>query len=360
MPGSSMMQALKYLACPECKNKLGFRGNNKNNTAPALVCTVCKKRYEVLDGVPYFSRGQMPAGTRKQILARNLAAEDLKNKTAGEIKAHIKQLAKSGGTGFAACFFEMARTLSKEGLSKPDALEEIFSYGTDLAQTLGGKNCEPARQEILQATSTTRYNLDVYRGCYALPDKVLEYLRGALAQTHGLIIFEGAMGPGDNLLNMSDVFGREKKVFGIGIDLSEKMALEAEKKARGRSNIFFSEGDLEKIPVKSGIVDCIVLNNALDRVCSPKKVAKEFNRISKPSAVFALFNCFPLQYVSPDGVMDYVPKGERLDLRTMVKESGFSVAKEYGPRDLPPWVLETIFGGRAALSMTGVVGVKKG
>lgn len=339
---SGLAKAMPYLVCPKCKGAL-------RNHAGGLFCPACGKKYACVGGVVYFS-GDVP------VSQANVASWE---KTEGQLRAQIEEATKAGGNGMAALFFELARALSRQGLNKPEVLDEIFKYGNNLVRPLSDSDKNKRlRQEILQAASTTRYHLDEYRGCYVLPGKVMAYVGELLSGRKEKLIFEGAMGSGDNLIMMANSLGAGN-TLGIGIDLSSKMALEAQSKATGAGNVFFAEGNLEKIPVADGAADCIVMNNALDRLPEPKKVAKEFRRISKAGSVFALFNCFPLQFVSSDGVMEYVPKEERMDLGDMVQESGFSVAKEYGPHDLPPWVLETIFGGKASFSMAGVVGVRK-
>jgi ubiquinone/menaquinone biosynthesis C-methylase UbiE len=339
----SLESALPYLTCTDavCGGSLelgsaSFKSGSlgKEIDSGRLACS-CGREYDITGGIPYFFDS---CGKRVE---RGVA----------EIKADIARYANEGKASLCLdCFTEMAYRLSENCGSDMEAIKAVFDYETEL---MGGRLVAEQKAAVSQAATTARYNLENYRGCYTLPRDVANRLRELV--TPDGVIFEGAMATGENLVKLANEFGG----LAMGIDISERMARRAQETANGSGNIFIAQGSLECVPLKSGAAKLVNVNNVLDRIPDPPLVARELGRISKSGGVSAIFNCYPLQFVSPDGSKVYVPDGKRMGISEMTRAAGFAVAEEFGVNDLPAWRLETVFDGKERLIMEGVLGRKK-
>jgi hypothetical protein len=339
----SLDGVLPYLSCTDavCGGNLELKGGffeigsmGREIAGGRLTCT-CGREYEISGGIPYFF---------------NYAGKRAKREMA-EIKADIARYTGEENASLCLdCFTELAYGLSENCGSDLEAIKAVFDYETDLMR---GNLSAEQKAMVSQAATAARYNLENYRGCYTLPRSVMDRVQ-EIGLTEG-VIFEGAMATGENILRLAQKFGG----VAIGIDISERMARESMKRAEGYDGIFVAQGSLESIPLKSGVARLVNVNNVLDRVPDPPKIAGELKRISKSGSVSAIFNCYPLQFVSPDGSKVYVPEDKRMGLSGMTKAAGFDVAEEFGVNDLPAWRLETVFDGKERLIMEGVLGKKR-
>lgn len=105
--------------------------------------------------------------------------------------------------------------------------------------------------------------------------------------------------PGDTVVDLgsgagNDCFvarhecGAEGKV--IGIDFTDAMIEKARANAEklGFNNVEFRKGDIEKMPLTSGVADVIVSNCVLNLVPDKKAVFKEIMRVLKPGGHFSI------------------------------------------------------------------------
>lgn len=311
----SFENALPYLSCIDgnCNGDLELKGDslfedNKAIKSGYLVCS-CGRDYKISEGIPYFFN----------------FIEKQNNREIDEIKADIIRFVEESDAklcldGFKELGYAL---LSKYGRSiegRRRAMMDIFTFEREITKCLFGEK----NAMVSQATTAARYDLENYRGSYVLPEKVTDKIKELVPENS--MIFEGATGPGDNLKELA---GRMKSKVAIGIDISENMVREAQERVRESESIFVAQGSLECIPLKRRTVDLININNVIDRVPDPRKIAGEFRRISKDGCVMAVFNCYPIQFTSPDGSKVYVPEGKRLDTAGMVRASGFSPFEYY-------------------------------
>lgn len=82
--------------------------------------------------------------------------------------------------------------------------------------------------------------------------------------------------------------GKKGKVIGIDFTpiMIEKARENAEK--RGFNNVEFRQGDIEKLPLTSGVVDVVVSNCVLNLVPNKRNVFQEILRVLKPSGHFSI------------------------------------------------------------------------
>jgi SAM-dependent methyltransferase len=337
----ALENALPYLSCtdPGCNGCLELKGGSfqagemgKKIASGYLACS-CGREYKISGGIPYFFD----------------FSEDRRGREIPEIEADITEYALEGNAKMCLDrFTQLAYRLSEECGSDLEAIKEIFRFETGMVRCLD----EGGKAMVSQAATAARYNLERYRGCYTLPEKVTGRIRDPYLPEG--VIFEGAMATGENLAMLARKFGG----VSIGIDISERMVREAMERTDNNERIFFAQGNLECVPLKAGQAKLVVINNVIDRIPDPPRIAGELGRISKSGSVAAVFNCSPLQFVSPDGSKVYVPEGKRMSAEDVVKSAGFEIIDRYGIDDIPPWNLETIFDGSESLPMEGVIGVK--
>lgn len=363
---NSLESAIPYLSCIDnrCNGDLelkyaSFVDKGKSVYDGLLVCS-CGREYKISEGIPYFF---------------DFVEKD-KKIDIDEIKADIKKYTRTGEAKFCIdAFTELAYALSDKCKNDFEAIKEIFRYEMEIIKDLP----EDKKAMVSQATTAARYNLEKYRGCYILPKYVTEFIQ-KLDLPDG-IIFEGAMATGENLIELNRKFSNE---ISMGIDISEKMVRDAQKNTKNYDNIFVAQGNLEYIPVKERKAKLININNLIDRIPDPPRIAEEIKRISKKGCVSAIFNCFPIQFVSPDGSKVYVPKEKRMNPYEMTKASGYDpirrytttdpslagyfayswslindVPPEYETYNIPRWEIETIFDGRESLDMEGFIGKRR-
>lgn len=105
-------------------------------------------------------------------------------------------------------------------------------------------------------------------------------------------------GAGNDVFIARSIVGESGKV--IGIDMTEAMIKKSEQNRikLGYKNVEFKLGDIENLPIESGIADVIISNCVLNLVPDKQRAFAEIFRILKPNAHFC--------------VSDIVIKGEML------------------------------------------------
>jgi len=78
----------------------------------------------------------------------------------------------------------------------------------------------------------------------------------------------------------------------VGIDITDKHLLEADKKARNIKNVDFSYGDFHDLDFKDASFDLIFELESICHASDTKKVLSEIYRVLKPSGYFILYEGF--------------------------------------------------------------------
>jgi arsenite methyltransferase len=104
----------------------------------------------------------------------------------------------------------------------------------------------------------------------------------------GDMVIDLGSGAGNDVFVARHETGETGKV--IGIDFTPAMIEKARKNADtlGFNNVEFRQGDIENIPVTSGVADVIVSNCVLNLVPDKDKVFKEIFRLLKPGGHFSI------------------------------------------------------------------------
>ncbi|MCC7302727.1 MAG: arsenite methyltransferase [Bacteroidia bacterium] len=105
---------------------------------------------------------------------------------------------------------------------------------------------------------------------------------------HGDVVIDLGSGAGNDCFVARHECGAEGNV--IGIDFTEAMIGKARMNAEklGFHNVEFRQGDIEKMPVTSGVADVVISNCVLNLVPEKRKVFNEIFRVLKPGGHFSI------------------------------------------------------------------------
>lgn len=179
-------------------------------------------------------------------------------------------------------------------MNTPDQIKEMVKQkyseialqdkGTNAASCCGATGCGDNVYSIMadDYRQLEGYNpaADLGLGC-GLPTQF------ARIKTGDVVIDLGS-GAGNDCFVARHESGPQGKV--IGIDFSEVMIQKARANAEklGFNNVEFRQGDIEKIPVTSGVADVVVSNCVLNLVPNKANVFKEIMRVLKPGGHFSI------------------------------------------------------------------------
>jgi arsenite methyltransferase len=104
----------------------------------------------------------------------------------------------------------------------------------------------------------------------------------------GDVVIDLGSGAGNDCFVARHEAGPEGKI--IGIDFTEAMIAKARANAEkfGFHNVEFRQGDIEKMPVTSGVADVVVSNCVLNLLPDKSKIFHEINRVLKPGGHFSI------------------------------------------------------------------------
>lgn len=104
----------------------------------------------------------------------------------------------------------------------------------------------------------------------------------------GDFVVDLGCGAGNDCFIARDYVGETGKV--IGIDFTPVMLKKAWENSDNLNynNIEFRFGDVEDMPIKSGIIDVVISNCVINLIENKTKVFKEINRILKPNGFFSI------------------------------------------------------------------------
>ncbi len=155
---------------------------------------------------------------------------------------------------------------------------------TNAASCCGATNCCDSVYNIMSDdyTKLQGYNADadLGLGC-GLPTEFAKIKAGD-------VVVDLGSGAGNDCFIARHECGAEGKV--IGIDFTEAMIEKARANAEklGFHNVEFRQGDIEKMPITSGVADVVVSNCVLNLVPNKSNVFKEIMRVLKPNGHFSI------------------------------------------------------------------------
>lgn len=104
----------------------------------------------------------------------------------------------------------------------------------------------------------------------------------------GDVVIDLGSGAGNDAFIARNETGETGKVIGIDFTLAMIEKARSNADARGVHNVEFRQGDIEKMPVTSGIADVVVSNCVLNLVPNKDEVFKEISRVLKPGGHFSI------------------------------------------------------------------------
>jgi len=155
---------------------------------------------------------------------------------------------------------------------------------TNAASCCGAGGCSTEVYNIMtdDYTQVEGYNpdADLGLGC-GLPTQFARIKKGD-------VVIDLGSGAGNDCFIARNETGETGKVIGIDFTpaMIEKARINAEK--LGYHNVEFRAGDIEKLPVTSGVADVIVSNCVLNLVPDKDAVIKEIYRVLKPGGHFSI------------------------------------------------------------------------
>lgn len=156
--------------------------------------------------------------------------------------------------------------------------------GTNQASCCGASSCSTQVYSVMSDDYSILegYNADadLGLGC-GLPTKF------AAIKTGDTVIDLGSGAGNDCFVARKEVGGTGKV---IGIDFTPQMVEKARINTEklGFKNVEFHEGDIERIPLTSGVADVVVSNCVLNLVPNKDSVFKEIYRVLKPGGHFSI------------------------------------------------------------------------
>ena len=357
MKSKTLERAMEFLACPRDKKRLrefGVRvGRNGFVRSGSLKCDSCGENYPILDGVPFFYNGRENKSINTITLVDGGRQNLRDSLDMRDEKECIRVL-----SGIATNLIEISsieplrRILSIKSLEC--IVEEFEKSGLDEDQSL----------MLRQAFNVVRYNLEDYRGTFVVPPAVLS----ELSVCRGLV-FEAGCATGENLQAVRQFFEQgygqwaynigfrqftEPRPIYIGLDISESLIMEADKRF-GSENTIFVQGNVTTLPIAGNSTSLYMANNIWDRVGSPRTAAAEAKRVLAERGVIEVGNCAPLQYESPEGKVVYVPESQRASLREVVELAGARIERSITGL---VWNISTLLYGEERLAVDLEIGRK--
>ena len=168
---------------------------------------------------------------------------------------------------------------------------------TNMSSCCGAGGCSTEVYNIMSDDYTQlegyHADADLGLGC-GLPTQFAKIKKGDLVVDLG-------SGAGNDCFIARQETGESGKV--IGIDFTPAMIEKARANAevRGYNNVEFRLGDIEHMPITSGIVDVVVSNCVLNLVPNKNAVIAEIYRVLKPGAHFSISDVV-LVGALPDGL----------------------------------------------------------
>lgn len=307
-------KALDYLACPA-------DGSDMNRRGCKYVCKDCNCEYPIAGGVPCFATPVTDTAGGEDALKRAIGEKSSSNENpAAEVSRLAKIYAVPG---------------------KKQAISRLISAASRITGECKLNEYQAAM--LQQAVTKIRYDIEApdYRGTFVLPREYLSLLEGRK------FAVDAACGPGENIASLPDI------AFRIGVDISPEMAKRAQK-LFGSEGLLFVQGDVCRLPVRSGSADAYMSFNALDRVPRLTRMATQINRVLDSSGVCILGACEPPQYeCERDGTrIIYVPETERIPPEEMLRMAGLL---PFGRKEFP-WAVSTILDGAENLTTAMYIG----
>ena len=89
-----------------------------------------------------------------------------------------------------------------------------------------------------------------------------------------------------------------------------------------------SLGDLQRLPFRTGSVECVVALDVLEHVSDDEQALREIARVLTPNGVLVLSTpAYPLLWSGHDVALHHFRRYRRARLRTLVEQSGFNIVR---------------------------------
>jgi arsenite methyltransferase len=104
----------------------------------------------------------------------------------------------------------------------------------------------------------------------------------------GMTVLDLGSGAGNDVFIARRIVGETGRV--IGVDMTPDMVMRARENAGklGYNNVEFRDGDIERLPVESSVIDVVISNCVLNLVPEKKRAFAEIYRVLKPGGHFCI------------------------------------------------------------------------
>jgi len=321
--------------CPADKGELDLNVVNKDWVSEGeFECTKCGRKYEIRDGVPYF----FEKGNGFE-WGNNISEQGIVNNIAESLDEENLTWAK---------IIALSNLFLNKLKDRKESIDTIFRV-IEKVVAITSANSQ-LQAYLTQAATAARYDIEIYRGTFTLPERILRYVVGNFESSQGIVV-EGACATGECLMQLARFLDSS---FYLGLDISGTMVRNAQQKSA--VNMLFVQADICSLPIRENSSGIYVLNNVFDRVVDPLEACRQADNIlNHEQSELVLSNCDPLQfgYTTGEGKeIIFVPKEKQITLEDGLRIAGFRpVISQKGI-----WQIETVAYGEEFLQYKSLVG----
>ncbi|MBW3635582.1 MAG: class I SAM-dependent methyltransferase [Armatimonadetes bacterium] len=150
-------------------------------------------------------------------------------------------------------------------------------------------------------------------------------LKDVLAHRDSVRLIDLGCGTGANLPMLREAVGPRGAVFGL--DFSP-LALQFARGEIDGSNLYLSQGDAMRLPLRDEATDCVTMLDVLEHLPDDNRALCEVMRILKPGGVLLLsVPAYQHLWSAHDEALHHFRRYERAQLGRVLRDAGFKIEK---------------------------------
>jgi ubiquinone/menaquinone biosynthesis C-methylase UbiE len=104
----------------------------------------------------------------------------------------------------------------------------------------------------------------------------------------GYVFLDLGSGRGNDVLKAAALVGAEGHAYGVDVTPKMIQVAEVNRKKLGIKNVSFLQGEIDKIPLESGIVDVVISNCTINHAKDKAAVYRDIHRVLKTGGYFVV------------------------------------------------------------------------